>query len=106
MGKRENKVEGYLEEQIKLHHNGVTRKWKSVNMVGVMDRIVFIDPEWFVEVKTSDGTQSSMQHREATRLIRYGARCAAVYGHSGVDQFVEWLKDNKNMKPKVQLIFK
>ena len=106
MGKRENKVEGYLEEQVKLHHQGTTRKWKSANHTGVMDRIVFVNPEWFVEVKTVDGTQSAQQQREAMKLIHHGARCAIVYGHTGVDKFVEWLKENKNTQPKVQVIFK
>lgn len=106
MGKREAKVEGYLEEQVKLHLNGGTRKWKSSNIAGAMDRIVFVDPEWFTEVKTSDGTQSAQQQREAMKLIALGARCAIVYGHDGVDKFVAWLKENKNSKPKVQVIFK
>lgn len=106
MGKRENKVETYLSEQVKLHLDGFTRKWVSPGHTGVMDQICFIDPEWFVEVKTVDGDHKSHQHREALRLISKGARVAIVWGHDGVDKFIEWLKVNKCSKPQMQVVFK
>lgn len=106
MGVRENKIENYLSEQIERHFNGATRKWISPGHDGVMDQICFIDPEWYVEVKTSDGVHESHQAREATRLIGHGARVALVYGNTGVDKFIDWLEVYKNTQPPVQVIFK
>lgn len=106
MGIRENKVERYLKEQIKLHFNGDTRKWVSPGQDGVMDQICFINPEWYVEVKTTDGDHEEHQKREGRRLIKLGARVAVVYGDPGVDKFIEWLKFYKDTQPPVQVIFK
>ena len=106
MGVRENKVETYLREQIKLHFNGDTRKWVSPGRDGVMDQICFIDPEWFVEVKTIDGDHTTAQKREANRLIKLGARVVIVWGHAGVDKFIYWLQANKHTQPQVQVIFR
>jgi len=106
MGVRENKVETYLREQIKLHFNGDTRKWVSPGRDGVMDQICFINPEWYVEVKTVDGDHETHQKREAMRLIKLGARVAIVYGNEGVDKFIFWLKHYKNTQPQVQVIFR
>jgi len=106
MGVRENKVERYLKEQIELHFGGATRKWVSPGRDGVMDQICFIDPVWFAEVKTTDGTHETHQKREADRLIKLGARVVVVYGNQGVDKFIEWLKSYKDTQPPVQVIFK
>lgn len=106
MGVRENKVETYLRDQIKLHFNGDTRKWVSPGRDGVMDQICFINPEWFVEVKTIDGDHEDYQIREANRLIKLGARVAVVWGHAGVDKFIEWLKVNRHTQPLIQVVFK
>lgn len=106
MGVRENKVETYLREQIKEHFNGDTRKWVSPGRDGVMDQICFVNPEWFVEVKTTDGVHKSHQKREAKRLIELGARVACVWGHAGVDKFIEWLKTYKDTQPPVQVLFR
>ena len=51
-------------------------------------------------MKSGSHTQTDM------KLIAFGARCAIVYGHTGVDKFVAWLKENKHTQPKVQVIFK
>lgn len=106
MGVRENKVETYLREQIQEHFNGDTRKWVSPGRDGVMDQICFIDPIWFAEVKTANGTHEEHQKREAKRLIKLGARVVLIYGHAGVDKFIEWLKFYKDTQPPVQVIFK
>ena len=105
MGVRERKVENYLDEQIRKM-GGITRKWVSPGRDGVMDRICFIDPEWFVEVKTTDGTRSKNQRREGDKLMKKGARVAIVFGNAGVDKLIHWLKVNKETKPSVQIIFK
>lgn len=106
MGTRENKVEVYLREQIEEHFNGTTRKWVSPGHDGVMDQICFINPEWFVEVKTADGVHESHQKREAKRLIKKGARVACVWGHTGVDKFITWLKFYKDTQPPIQVLFR
>jgi len=106
MGTRENKVETYLRDEIKRVFDGDTRKWVSPGRDGVMDQICFINPEWYVEVKTTDGTHELNQKREAMRLINLGARVAVVWGHHGVDEFIKWLKTHREMQPKVQVIFK
>lgn len=105
MGTRENKVEKYLDEQVtKL--GGITRKWVSPGRDGVMDRICFLNPEWFVEVKTIDGVREPHQKREAMRLIACGARVAVVYGNEGVDKFINWLDYYKDTQPKYQVMFR
>jgi hypothetical protein len=91
MGKRENKVETYLNDEFcKLDPNAVTRKWVSPGRANVPDRIVIVrGVVYFVEVKTVDGELSSGQKREATALIEAGARVHCVYGHGGVDKFIK-----------------
>lgn len=105
MGTRENKVERYLDDQVKLL-GGITRKWVCPYYDGVPDRICFLNPEWYVEVKTVDGVQELHQQREAQRLSDSGARVAIVYGHSGVDKFITMIKNNRHTQYKVQLVFK
>jgi len=89
MGKRENKVERYLDERVgKL--GGITRKWVSPGRDGVTDRIVIINGAvWFVEVKTTGGKLSQCQIREHDQLMRNGANVRTVYGRDGVDEFIE-----------------
>lgn len=92
MGVRENKVERYLDKQVKLL-GGDTRKWVSPGRDGVPDRIVILNGRVvFVEVKTTDGVTSEAQKREHARLRDKGARVTTVKGNSGVDGFVSDLK--------------
>lgn len=93
MGKRENKVETYLDREVKSL-GGTTRKWVSPGRDGVMDRIVFIQGLIsFVEVKTLDGVLSSAQKREAEVLRGHGANVFTVYGCEGVDNYIRTLKE-------------
>lgn len=88
MGARENKVEKYLDSEVKKL-GGITRKWVSPGRDGVPDRIVFVCGEvWFVEVKTIDGKLTSVQQREHDRLKAVHARVTTVYGEPGVDEFM------------------
>jgi len=88
MGVRENKVEKYLDDQVKLI-GGITRKWVSPGHDGVPDRIVFIDGRvYFIEVKTVDGKLSSAQKREHDRLTDHYDEVHTVYGEFGVDELV------------------
>lgn len=90
MGVRENKVEKYLDEQVKLI-GGITRKWVSPGHDGVPDRIVIISGKIvFVEVKTlEDGNLESWQAREHDRLRKAGAEVYTVWGEKGVNIFIK-----------------
>lgn len=92
MGVRENKVEKYLDSEVKKI-GGITRKWVSPGRDGVPDRIVIVKGQiWFVEVKTVDGRLSVAQNREHARLIEAGANVCTVYGEEGVDSFIRgWM---------------
>ena len=92
MGVRENKVEKYLDDEVKKI-GGITRKWVSPGVSGVPDRIVIIAGRVvFVEVKTVDGVRSPVQVREHERLTTAGASVMTVYGKKEVNDFVEFLK--------------
>lgn len=92
MGTREAKVETYLDHQITLL-GGLTRKWVNPARRGAPDRIVVLAGRVvFVEVKTVDGVLSPHQRREHERLRQAGAHVHTVYGAAGVDQFVEWIR--------------
>ncbi len=92
MGKRENKVESYLDEQVNLI-GGLTRKWVSPGRDGVPDRIVvLIDKIRFVEIKTVDGVLSSCQRRECVRLAQAGAEVWVLSGKVWVDKFTKHVK--------------
>ena len=92
MGVRENKVEKYLDSEVKKL-GGITRKWVSPGRDGVPDRIVILKGTvWFVEVKTLDGVTSDTQKREQERLMQCGALVHTVSGHVDVDSFIEVLK--------------
>lgn len=92
MGVRENKVERYLDKEVK-ELGGMTRKWVSPGRDGVPDRIVFLNGEiYFVEVKTVDGRLSTAQVREHARLIEQGAQVFTVKGEKGVDDFLQKFK--------------
>lgn len=89
MGVRENKVEKYLDSEVKKL-GGITRKWVSPGRDGVPDRIVILrGTVWFVEVKTVDGKSTPVQKREQERLMQCGALVHTVYGESDVDLFIE-----------------
>ena len=111
MGNRENKVEKYLDEQVTLL-GGLTRKWVSPGVDGVPDRIAVIPTRvediverlsalpkgtlvadiYLVEVKTNDGVESDAQKRESGRLTDAGADVCTVFGDSGVDGFIKYVK--------------
>jgi hypothetical protein len=88
MGTRENKVEKYLDSEVKKL-GGLTRKWVSPGRDGVPDRIVIIYGDvYFVEVKTDDGMLTVRQQREHDQLEEAGALVFVVFGNEGVDQFI------------------
>jgi hypothetical protein len=92
MGVRENKVERYLDDQVKLLLGGATRKYVSPQHDGVADRLVFLPGGllWLVEVKVAkpDGRESGSQERERTRMTKLGFRATIVYGEQQVDELI------------------
>lgn len=95
MGTRENRVETYLDTEVKRVFGGITRKWVSPGNDGVHDRILFISgiPATFVEVKTIDGELSPVQEREHDRLKKTMSISVftTVYGREGVDSLIKSL---------------
>ena len=94
MGTRENKIEKYLDSEVKDKLDGITRKWVSPHNNGVPDRIVITKQGvCFVEVKTVDGILSPDQIREHKRLKEAGASVTTVYGHDQVDMLIKELSN-------------
>lgn len=91
MGKRENKVETYLNTEIEKL-GGTTRKWTG--RAGVPDRVCMIPHVgmFAVEVKTVDGILEDHQKREQKRLIEAGGEVYTVYGHNDVDRLIAELQ--------------
>ena len=88
MGKEENKVEDFLNDEVK-GLGGFTRKFAYIGRRGGADRIVFLYGTIFlVEVKTAKGKESTLQTRERRRIRATGARAHVVYGKEGVDQLL------------------
>ena len=101
MGKRENKIESYLQQQI-LTLGGDTRKFVSPGHVGVPDQIVMIKGiVWFVETKTVDGRLSSAQYREQNRLHALGMRVTTVWSKQEVDKFIIEVMHATGLMPPV-----
>lgn len=92
MGIRENKVELYLRDQVRLL-GGDTRKWVSPGRDGVPDQICFVFNGLIlsVEVKCVDGRLSTAQHNEHKRLRSVGMTVTTVYGSTGVDDLINHL---------------
>lgn len=99
MGVRENKVERYLDKEVRAL-GGITRKWVCPGVDGVPDRIVIHRGRvMFVEVKTVGGTLSPAQSREQRRLLSHGAWVTTVYGEDGVDRFI------KEIRPRPEVFY-
>lgn len=90
MGKRENKVETYLDEQVQEQLDGLTRKYESPNCPGVADRLVILKGGRiiFVELKTITGKESPLQVRERTRMLALGCEAVVLSGKTDVDLFI------------------
>lgn len=90
MGVRENKVEKYLDKEMR-RLGGLSRKWVSPGRDGVPDRICILNGHvWFVEIKTVDGKISPVQTREQLRLSLAGAVVKTLYGEQQVDDFIKY----------------
>lgn len=93
----EKQVELYLDREIKKL-GGFTRKWVSPNYVGVPDRIIFMPRGlvFFVEVKSTTGRVTVRQQRELETIRSMGVSAHIAYGKKGVDQLINWLRDELN----------
>ena len=88
VGRRENKVETYLDDQF-IKRGGLTRKYVSPGYVGVPDRIGFLNGRvYLIEVKTIDGPSSPAQIREHKRMKDVGVTVYVVRGQTGVDELM------------------
>jgi len=106
MGIRENKIETYLDNEVKRIFNGETRKWVSPGHSGVPDRIIFIKdhPVIFAEVKTKEGIISPQQEREIKRLHDTGVTAAFVvlYNKNHVDELMKTVQDVQNFLKELE----
>lgn len=95
MGKRENKVETYLDEQVELI-GGVTRKYVSPAREGVADRLVILPGGRiiFVELKTIKGVRSTAQIRERNKMLGLGCESLFIAGKTEVDIFIIRIKQD------------
>lgn len=93
MGKRENKIERYLDDEMKRFGGGT---FKITGERGLPDRAVACwNAEktecrtWLVEVKTADGVVSTGQSKRIQSLNRQGFRAVPpVFSFEGVDKFI------------------
>lgn len=93
MGKRENKVETYLKDEIK-RLGGLCYKWESPGEKGVPDRIVIINGKiYFIEIKTVDGVTSPQQTRQIAKLKLNKANVHVLFGEKQVDEFINNIKE-------------
>jgi len=90
MATRENKVEKYLDDEVK-RIGGLTYKWTG--KPGVPDRIILYKGKtYFREIKTIDGKVSSEQVREIIRMKLQGVDVDIIFGRNQVDEFVKSIK--------------
>jgi len=88
VGKRENKVEVFLDEQI-CRMGGATYKFVSPGKRYVPDRIVMLyGIVWFVEVKALGEVATPGQEREIAKLKKQGMNACYVSGIRGVKDFL------------------
>ena len=92
MGKEENRIEKYLDQEVKTL-GGFTRKYTSPGRKGVPDRIVFYKGVIFVEVKTITGVLSKLQEREIGRMRKQGAPVIIVSSTADADVLIRYMKE-------------
>lgn len=105
MGNPESSIERHLTERVK-QLGGMTRKFISPGHAGVADRICFFPSGkvFFVEVKTNDGVETSVQKRERKRMLELGQRAIIVYGKTGVDQWLYFISNN-SIESRIDNVF-
>ena len=87
----EKKVEAYFKRKV-ANAGGITFKFNSPMQRSVPDQIVIlIGRVLFCEIKRVSGKLSDGQSRVLKKLDDNSAECCTIYGHSGVDDFIEQL---------------
>jgi hypothetical protein len=91
MGRKENKVEAYLQKRV-AEMGGFTRKVVYQGRAGAPDQWCFFPGGrlLIVECKAEDGEVSAIQVQEIRQLLRYQFIACIAYTKEDVD---EYLKD-------------
>lgn len=89
----ESKVESYFKRQIAINLGAKSWKFSSPNHRGVSDQVMICNSlVIFVEMKRVTGKISPKQESFYRTITEHGGLCCFIFGHSGVDQFVEFLR--------------
>lgn len=95
---RERQVETYLKSSVE-RIGGLTRKYVSPGYAGVPDRLVFYKGRiYLVELKTTGGILSAVQHVEIKRMAQVGIPVIILSSKTEVDRFMKDLVDDKVVK--------
>lgn len=95
---RERQVETYLKLSVE-RIGGSTRKYVSPGYAGVPDRLVFYKGRiYLVELKTTGGLLSAVQHAEIKRMAQVGVPVIVLSSKAEVDRFMKDLVDDKVVK--------
>lgn len=93
---KESVIEGKLRKKV-VDMGGRFFKWVSPGNDGVPDRIAVFPGGriYFVELKTDEGRLTSLQIYQQDTLRDLGCNVTTVYGETGIENFVESVKDDE-----------
>lgn len=93
---KESVIEGKLRKKV-VDMGGRFFKWVSPGSDGVPDRIAILPGGriYFVELKTDKGRLTDIQKYQQEVLRRLGCNVTTVYGETGIENFVESVKDDE-----------
>ena len=95
---RERQIETYLKLSVE-RIGGLTRKYVSPGYAGVPDRLVFYKGRiYLVELKTTGGLLSAVQHAEIKRMAQVGVPVIVLSSKAEVDKFMKDLVDDRVVK--------
>jgi hypothetical protein len=90
MGRKENRVEAYLQKRV-TELGGFTRKVTYQGRAGAPDQWCFFPGGrlLIVECKAEDGTLDALQAQEIRQLIRYGFTAKVAYAKEDVEKYLK-----------------
>jgi hypothetical protein len=90
MGRKENKVEAYLQKRV-AELGGFTRKVTYQGRAGAPDQWVLFSGGrlLIVECKAEGGTLDALQVQEILQLVRYGFTACVAYTKGEIDNILE-----------------
>ena len=92
---RESVIEKYLKDQLQLA-GGICWKWNSSSVIGVPDRICFLNSNVaFVELKRPGGKPRDSQIDIHKRMALRGVGVLVIDSKEGVDVLINEMKKNK-----------